>query len=76
VIHGRHDTLGEVAQARRFVEALRGVSHHTVAYAELPGTQHAFDGFPSMRSAHVVRGVDRFLRSTYDEWVAAASAAG
>ncbi len=68
VIHGRHDTLVEVAQARQFVQALRAVSPRTVAYAELPGTQHAFDVFPSIRSAHVVRGVDRFLRFTYDRW--------
>jgi acetyl esterase/lipase len=68
VIHGHHDTLVEVAQARQFVRALRAVSPRTVAYAELPGTQHAFDVFPSIRSAHVVRAVDRFLRFTYDEW--------
>jgi hypothetical protein len=30
-------------------------------YAELPGTQHAFDVFPSIRSSHVVRAVERFL---------------
>ncbi len=69
VIHGRHDSLVEVDQARQFVQALRRVSRRPVAYAELPGTQHAFDVFPSIRSAHVVRGVDRFLRSTYDAWV-------
>jgi hypothetical protein len=33
-----------------------------VAYAELPGAQHAFDVFASIRSAHVIRGVERFLR--------------
>ncbi len=76
VIHGAHDSLVEVSQARAFVRALRAVSRRPVAYAELPGTQHAFDVFPSIRSAHVVRGVDRFLRSTYDAWVRAASAAG
>jgi acetyl esterase/lipase len=69
VIHGSSDSLVEVAQARAFVDALRAVSHEPVAYAELPGTQHAFDVFPSIRSAHVVRGVDRFLRATYDRWV-------
>jgi acetyl esterase/lipase len=71
VVHGHHDTLVEVAQARQFVQALRAVSPRTVAYAELPGTQHAFDVFPSIRSAHVVRAVDRFLRVTYEEWRAA-----
>jgi acetyl esterase/lipase len=69
VIHGHRDSLVEVAQARLFVDALRQVSSRTVGYAELPGTQHAFDVFPSIRSAHVVRAVDRFLRFTYDEWL-------
>ena len=69
VLHGGTDSLVEAAQARAFVEALRGVSRQPVAYAELPGTQHAFDVFPSIRSAHVVRGVDRFLRFTHERWV-------
>jgi len=73
VIHGAHDSLVEVDQARAFVQALREVSHEPVAYAELPGTHHAFDVFPSIRSAHVVRGVDRFLRFTYDAWLDARS---
>ncbi len=65
VIHGAHDTLVPVAEARAFVRRLREVSKEPVAYAELPGAQHAFDVFPSIRSAHVVRGVDRFLRWNY-----------
>jgi acetyl esterase/lipase len=68
VIHGTHDTLVPVAQARHFVEKLRGVSPHAVVYAELPGTQHAFDVFPSIRSAHVVRGIDRFLHWQWNSW--------
>jgi acetyl esterase/lipase len=75
VIHGTHDSLVEVGQARSFVRRLREVSEHEVAYAELPGTQHAFDVFPSIRSAHVTRGVDRFLRWTYDAATHAAAAA-
>ena len=73
VIHGRNDTLVPVQEARLFVERLRAVSPNPVLYVELPGTQHAFDVFPSVRSAHVVRGVDRFLRFSYDSWVAASS---
>jgi len=61
VIHGKHDSLVPVAEPRHFVERLRAVSHSPVVYAELPGTQHAFDVFPSIRSAHVVRAVERFL---------------
>jgi len=68
VIHGGNDTLVEVAQAREFVKALREVSDQVVAYSELPVTQHAFDVFPSLRSQHSVRHVDRFLRWAYDEW--------
>ena len=62
VIHGQHDTLAPVQPARAFVKRLREVSGQPVAYAELPGTQHAFEVFPSIRSAHVVRAVDVFLR--------------
>ncbi len=71
VLHGTHDSLVPVTQARSFVRRLREVSHNPVAYAELPGTQHAFDVFPSIRSAHVVRGVDRFLRWNHAHWKAA-----
>jgi acetyl esterase/lipase len=61
VLHGAHDTLVPVDQARQFVARLREVSKRTVVYAELPGAQHAFDVFPSIRSAHVVRAIDRYL---------------
>jgi len=61
VIHGAVDSLVAVEQARLFVAALRETSKHSVAYAEFPGTQHAFDIFPSIRSEHVVRAVQRYL---------------
>jgi acetyl esterase/lipase len=61
VVHGTNDTLVPVAEARRFVEALRAVSEAPVLYAELPYTQHAFDVLPSIRSAHAVAAVVRFL---------------
>jgi acetyl esterase/lipase len=62
VIHGSNDTLAPLAEARAFVEKMRRVSDSKVVYAELPGTQHAFDLFPSIRSSHVVWAVDVFLR--------------
>ena len=68
VIHGVNDTLVSIGQARSFVEELRDASDHAVAFTELTGTQHAFDIFPSVRSQHSVRGVDRFLRWAYDSW--------
>lgn len=62
VIHGRYDSLVAVAEARELVRRLRETSESVVAYAELPGAQHAFDVFASIRSAHVIRAVERFLR--------------
>jgi acetyl esterase/lipase len=61
VLHGDQDTLVRVEQARMFVERLREVSRSTVSYAEFRGAQHAFDLFPSIRSVHALRAVDRFL---------------
>jgi acetyl esterase/lipase len=63
VVHGANDTLVPVAEARRFVDALRAVSSSPVLYAELPYAQHAFDVLPSVRSAHAVAAVIRFLEA-------------
>jgi acetyl esterase/lipase len=63
VIHGRNDTLVPVQEARLLVERLREVSPGPVLYLELPGTQLAFDVFPSVRSDAVVRAVARFLEA-------------
>jgi len=61
VLHGTLDTLVAVDQARLFVARLRSISKRSVVYAELPGAQHAFDVLPSIRSAHIVRAIDRYL---------------
>ena len=68
VIHGAHDSLVPVDQARQFVAKLREVSKRTVVYTELPGAQHAFDVFPSIRSAHVVRAIDRYLHWHWNQY--------
>ena len=68
VIHGTHDTLVPVEQARMFVELLKERSKRTVVYAELPGAQHAFDVFPSIRSAHIVRAIDRYVHWHWNTW--------
>ncbi len=68
VLHGKHDSLVPVDQARLFVDRLRATSKRTVVYAELPGAQHAFDVFPSIRSAHVVRAIDRYLHWHWNSW--------
>ena len=61
VVHGDHDTLAPVVDARAFVDQLRAVSDSSVHYLELRGAQHAFDMVTSVRSRRVVRAVERFL---------------
>jgi acetyl esterase/lipase len=67
VVQGANDTLVPVGEARRFVDRLRRSSSAAVAYAELPGAQHAFEIFPSIRTAHVVAGVADFLGVVHAE---------
>lgn len=61
VLHGVNDGLVSIRQARAFVSRLREVSRGMVTYLELPGTQHAFEVFSSIRSQHVIRAVERWL---------------
>lgn len=61
VAHGDRDTYVPVERARAFVRHLRAGSDAPVAYAELPGGQHAFDLFASWRGSAVVDGAERFL---------------
>jgi acetyl esterase/lipase len=68
VIHGSHDSLAWVEDARVFSDALRKASRQPVAFAEIPGAQHAFDTFHSERSAHAVNAVARFLEWTHARW--------
>lgn len=61
LLHGTNDVLVPVEQARSFVAMLRDASNSDVLYAELPGTQHAFDVFASPRALGAVDAVTRFL---------------
>jgi acetyl esterase/lipase len=69
VIHGANDTLVSVRQARAFVARLREVSKSSVTYAELPGTQHAFELFGSIRSHQVIKAVQRWLQWHRASWL-------
>jgi acetyl esterase/lipase len=70
VVHGTHDTLVPVEEARRFCAAYRAVCDAPIVYAEIPGAQHAFELFPSLRTTFVVHGVERFLAWVYSRHVA------
>ena len=70
VIHGSHDSLAPVEEARSFARLLRETSRAPVAYAEIRGAQHAFEVFHSLRTRHVVEGVDQFLAWVYSGYLA------
>ena len=74
VIHGDRDTLAPVEDARAFVERMREVSTQPVLYAEMHGAQHAFEVFPSVRTARVIEGVERFLTTLWERRSAATPA--
>ena len=63
VAHGDKDTIVIVDDARLFVERLRQVSSNPVVYAELPGAQHTFDLFHSLRFEAVVDAIEAFTAS-------------
>jgi acetyl esterase/lipase len=65
VLHGTHDSLASLEEARAFVAALRATSTQPVVFAELPLAQHAFDIFHSPRTLHVLRATHRFCESIY-----------
>lgn len=60
IVHGSLDTLVLAEDARHFASELRQVSSQPVVYAELPGTQHNFDFFPSLRFHAVIEAVEDF----------------
>jgi acetyl esterase/lipase len=60
VAHGDKDTLVLVEGARHFVGQLRDASSNPVVYAELPGAQHTFDLFHSLRFEAVVDAIEAF----------------
>jgi acetyl esterase/lipase len=62
IIHGDSDSVVSLAEADQFVAALRARSHHPVVYTKVPGANHAFDLLYSLRSHHVISGIERFLR--------------
>lgn len=68
LLHGDRDTLSPVQGARRFHAALGEGSDAPSCYAELRGAHHAFEVFPSLRAAHAVRGIARFLAHLHRDY--------
>ena len=74
--HGDRDTYLPVQGARAFAARLRRCSSRPVVYAELPGGQHGFDRFRSLRFEAVVDGVAAFLGRVQDRSRHASQAPG
>ncbi|NNM47780.1 alpha/beta hydrolase fold domain-containing protein [Knoellia koreensis] len=79
LIHGAIDTLVLPAEARSFAQTARTTGNAPVVYAELPGTQHGFDLFNSVRLHAVLDAIDTFttwVRDTQSDrtpWASGAS---
>jgi acetyl esterase/lipase len=74
VVQGTSDNLVFPTESRAFVERLRTISRSRVAYVEVPRAQHAFDALPTVRTGHVITGVERFLTHAHSARRRSASA--
>jgi acetyl esterase/lipase len=70
IIHGDQDSMAPHEEARVFVQRLREVSRARVTYVELPGVQHAFEVFHSIRTGHATAAVFRFLSMVHADYLA------
>ena len=68
VVHGTHDTLVWVEEARRFIAELSAVSSQSLVYAELAGAQHAFETVHSPRTSHYMKAAAWWLEWAYAQW--------
>lgn len=67
IAHGDQDTYVPPEHVRQFVTRMRATSTNPVIYAELPGAQHSFDLFHSIRFHLLINGIQAFtawIRST------------
>jgi acetyl esterase/lipase len=64
IIHGTNDTYTPIEGARALAAGLRHSSRNPVVLAELPGGQHSFDVFHSVRFEAVVDAIEAFAAWT------------
>lgn len=60
LVHGARDCLVLATDARDFADGLSRISTRPVAFALLPGAQHNFDQFQSLRIHAVIDAVESF----------------
>jgi acetyl esterase/lipase len=66
IVHGVHDSFVPVRGAREFAARLRAVATAPMVYLELPGAQHTFDLYDSVRFHAVVDAVEKFCSYVRD----------
>lgn len=60
IVHGEQDTFVPPGHTRQEIARIQAVSAKPVVYAELPGAQHSFDLFHSVRFEMLVNGLSDF----------------
>jgi acetyl esterase/lipase len=68
VIHGSADSLVPIEESRVFHRALAEATGGRAALAEIPGAQHAFELFASLRTEPVRGAVERFLDQLWSQY--------
>jgi acetyl esterase/lipase len=68
VLQGDKDTLTSYAEAQYFVSKLSEVSAAPVAFAAVPGGQHAFDLFASLRCDFAIAGIAERIEQWHREF--------
>ena len=61
ILHGDRDSIVPVEHGRGFARALATVSLQPVAWCVLPGAQHSFDYFASVRARCTAEAIERFV---------------
>ena len=68
VIHGTADSLVPIEESRVFHRALAQATKGRAALAEIPGAQHAFELFASLRTEHLRLALEGFLGQLWSRY--------
>ncbi|KAJ3413392.1 hypothetical protein HDV05_008103 [Chytridiales sp. JEL 0842] len=66
IFHGSVDSLVPVSHVRDFVSTFKKVTKSIITYIEFPTANHYYNVFGA-RSHYMAYGIERFLRSTYED---------
>lgn len=69
IVHGDKDSLTCLGEAQYFASQLDEVSNQSVEFAEVPGAQHAFELFSSLRSEYVLKGVAERINQWHRDYL-------